>query len=272
LTSLLAACVSLDSAAQLSLGVCTTIDNAAKVRDAGGDYIELSVSRFLVPELSDEEFAPNLALAQASPLPIYACNTFFPGNIRLTGPERDHDRALAYCEVAFRRASQVGIRQLVLGSSGARNYPEGYDKATAVNEFTDLLKRMGPVAEKYDVTVALEPLNKNEANFMNTVAEGVEIVKQVGHENIRCLADIHHMLMESEGPEVLIREKQYISHTHVAEHEGRTPPGVNGEDLTPYYNALKEAGYRSGMSIEAGWSDFDSQIAPAFANLKQHNQ
>jgi sugar phosphate isomerase/epimerase len=197
-----------------------------------------------------------------------ACNGFFPASIKLTGPQKDHAAALAYCEVAFRRADQLNIRRLVLGSSGSRNYPEGYDKATAVEEFTELLRKMGPIAAKYKVIVVLEPLRKAESNFMNTVAEGVAIVKDVDHKNIRCLADIYHMMVEGEGPEVLVREKKYIGHTHVAELEGRSVPGTHGEDLTPYYKALRKARYKGGMSIEARWENFDTQIGPAIENLK----
>ncbi len=259
--------------AQVSLGVCSSIRNAQKVKDAGGDFIELSVTGFLQPQLSDDEWtAGNLAQALASPLPIHACNGFFPGTIKLTGPERDHDAALAWCEVAFRRARQVGIKMLVLGSGGSRNHPEGYDKATAVAEFTELLRRMGPLAARHDVVVVLEPLRRAEANYMNTVAEGVAIVKEVGHENIRCLADVYHMLEENEGAEVLVAEREYIHHMHIAEKTERSVPGTHREDLSPYYNAMRDAGYSGGLSIEARWDDFDTQIAPAITELKRHTR
>jgi sugar phosphate isomerase/epimerase len=261
-------CTSLS--AQIDVGVCTSIRNAAKVKEAGGDYIELSVSGFLVPLKTDAEFAENLAAAQASPLPIRACNGFFPGSIKLTGPDRDHAAALAYCEVAFRRADRIGIRRLVLGSSGSRNYPEGYDKQAALGELAELLRKMGPIAAKYDVTVVLEPLRRQESNLVNTVAEGVAIVKQVGHRNIRCLADIYHMMVENEGPDVLVKERKYIAHMHVAELEGRAVPGTHGEDLTPYYDAMRKARYKGGLSIEASWNDFDAQIAPGIADLKEN--
>jgi sugar phosphate isomerase/epimerase len=266
---LLVAGVSLQVSAQIKFGACTSIRNAAKVKEAGGDYIELSVSGFLVPLKTDAEFAENLVLAESSPLPVYACNGFFPGTIKLTGPDRDHAAALAYCEVAFRRARMIGVERLVLGSSGSRNYPEGYDKAAAVEEFTELLRKMGPIAAKYDVTVALEPLRRQESNLVNTVAEGVAIVKQVGHRNIRCLADIYHMMVENEGPEVLVKERKYIAHMHVAELEGRAVPGTHGEDLTSYYDAMRRARYKGGLSIEARWDDFDAQIAHGIANLKK---
>ncbi len=261
------------TATSITTGVCTSIRNAQKVKDAGGDFVELSVTGFLNPHLSDDEWtAGNYAQALASPLPIYACNGFFPGDIKLTGPERNQAAALEWCEVAFRRARQVGISMLVLGSSGARNHPEGYDKATAVAEFTELLRRMGPLAAAHDVVVVLEPLRQAEANYMNTVAEGVAIVRAVGHDNIRCLADIYHMMVENEGPEVLVTERKYIHHVHVAEKTERSVPGTHGEDLTPYYDALRRAGYRGGLSIEARWDDFDTQIAPAIAELQKHTR
>ena len=266
--ALVLVCASL--AAQIDVGVCTSIQNAQKVKDAGGDYIELSVSGFLMPMKTDAEFAENLALAGTSPLPIYACNGFFPGAIKLTGPDRDHALALEYAEVAFRRARMIGVKRIVLGSSGSRNYPEGYDKKAAVEELTELLRKMGPIAAKYDVVVVLEPLRRQESNIINTVAEGVDVVKRVGHTNIRCLADIYHMMVENEGPEVLVKEKRYIAHTHVAEKEGRAVPGTHGEDLTHYYDALRRARYKGGLSIEASWEDFDTQIAAGIADLKRH--
>lgn len=257
---------------RIKLGVCTQIGKADKVKDAGGDYIEVGVSSFLMPLKSDAEFAANLELAKASPIPIYSCNSFFPREIKLTGPERDHVKALEYAETAFRRAQMIGIKRMVLGSGKSRDYPEGYDRETGIGEFMDLLRKMGPIAARYGVVVVIEPLNSKETVFLNTVAEGVEIVKRVKHKNIQCLADFYHMMLENEGPEVLVKEKKYIYHCHVAEKEGRAVPGTNDEDLTPYYNALKKARYKGGLSIEARWSDFDAQVVSGLANLRENTR
>ena len=98
----------------------------------------------------------------------------------------------------------------------------------------------------------------------------MKIVKKVGHPNIQCLADIYHMLQENEGPEAIVRGAKYIKHCHVAEKTDRAAPGTNGEDLTPYYDALNKIGYKGGLSIECKWTDFDKQLAPALANLKKN--
>ncbi len=255
-------------AARVKLGVCTQVDNAEKVKAAGGDYVELSVSNFLIPLKSDAEFESNLMQAKASPLPVYSCNGFFPRDIKLTGPDRDHALALRYAETAFRRAQMIGIKRIVLGSGGARDYPQGYDRETAIGEFVDLLKQMGPIAAKYGVVVAIEPLNSKESVFLNTVAEGVAIVKRVDHKNIRCLADFYHMMLEGEGPEIIVREKKYICHCHVAEID-RSVPKAGSADLAPYYAALRKANYKGGLSIEARWKDFDREVISALAEMKE---
>lgn len=252
--------------AQIKLGVCTNVQNAQKAKEAGAQFIEESVGRFLIPGKPDAEFAANLAAAKASPLPIRSCNGFLPGTIKVT----DHEAALKWAETAFRRAQQAGISYIVFGSGGARQVPEGFSHAEATDQFVSLLKKMGPIAGKYDVTVVLEPLRSGECNFLNTVGEGVKIVKKVGHPNIQCLADIYHMLQENEGPEAIVKGAKYIKHCHVAEKTDRAAPGTNGEDLTPYYDALNKIGYKGGLSIECKWTDFDKQLTPALANLKKN--
>ena len=270
LLTVLATVLSLSVAAQIKVGVCTKIQNAQKVKEAGAAYIEESARDFLMPQQSDEKFAANLALAKASPLPMLSFNNFLPGSIKLTGPDRNHRAALQYADVAFRRAGACGAKYMVLGSSGARNIPEGYDRETGIREFVEFVRRLGPAAAKHNIIVVLEPLNKSESNFFNLVSEGIAMVKEVNHPNIRCLADVYHMLKEGENPEILITEKEYILHCHVAEKQNRAVPGTFKEDVSPYFDALKEAGYRGGMSLEPTWTDFDTEVGLGVAEVKKY--
>ena len=77
---------------------------------------------------------------------------------------------------------EIGIKILVLGSSGSRSIPEGFDRAEAEEQFTGFLKKIAPAAEKYGVIVAIEPLQTQETNFINTVKEGAEIARKTGAE------------------------------------------------------------------------------------------
>ena len=52
---------------------------------------------------------------------------------------------------------------------------------------------MGVIAQSYGIVVCVEPLNRAESNFINTLQEGAEIVRRVNHPHIRLLADLYHM-------------------------------------------------------------------------------
>jgi sugar phosphate isomerase/epimerase len=252
---------------KLDFGVCTGIKNHEIVSNAGYSYIEEGVRSFLIPDKAEEEFEKKMEMLKASKLPVRACNSFLPGSLKSTGPEAAHEKILQFSETAFRRAKRAGVETIVFGSSGSRNIPEGFSREKAKNQFIQLCISMGPIAKKYDVIVVLEPLNDKESNFINTVLEGAEIVESVNHPNIRLLADIYHMKMVGEGPESIHKAAHLLSHTHVAEKEGRTPPGVHNEDLSPYFDALRDIGYKGRMSVEARWDDFENEVFKAHEAL-----
>ena len=250
------------------LGVCTSVGNAAILKSGGCEYVEESVQGFLIPDRPDGEFREKARASAASVLPILACNSFVPGVLRSVGPEARHDEIVAFATTAFRRARQTGIKTIVFGSSGSRSIPDGFDRTEARRQFIRLLRRLGPVARKYGVVIVVEPLQRSECNFINTVAEGAEIVKEVGHHNIQLLADIYHMLRENEGPESIVAAGPLLRHCHIAEKDERTPPGLAGDDFTPYFEALRRIGYAGDISIECRWDDLAGQLPRAVKTLR----
>ena len=250
------------------IGVCTSISSAEVLNANGYDYIEERVGGFLVPNESDEKFESKLKQLEQSGFRVYACNSFIPGSLKSTGPKTKHDEILAYVEIAFARAQKAGIKRIVFGSSGSRGIPKAFDHSKAKAQFVELLKRMGPIAQKYDVTVVVEPLNTKECNFITSVTQGAEIARLVNHPNIKLLADIYHMLRENEGPESIVAAGDLLMHVHIAENEGRRCPGTNKEDFTPYLAALKEIGYTGSISMEGRWDKFADELPGAITYLK----
>lgn len=251
-----------------NLGVCTSISNAELLKANGFDYVEESVGRFLMPNESDEKFDAKLKQSQQSEFTVYACNGFIPGSLKSVGPDAQHEKILEYVDTAFERAQKAGVKRIVFGSSGSRKIPDGFDRDQAKAQFVELLKRMGPIARKYDVTVVIEPLNTKECNLITSVTEGAEIARLVDHPNIKLLADIYHMLREDEGPESIIAAGDLLMHIHIAENEGRRSPGTNNEDFTPYLAALKQIGYTGSISMEGRWGEFADELPIAITYLQ----
>ena len=258
-----------DNAFSPLIGVCTSIRNGSKLRADGYAYVEESVGRFLVPKESEEKFAEKFTRFKEADFPIYACNSFLPSSLKSVGPDPRHDEIIAYSETAFSRASRAGIEIIVFGSSGSRGVPKGFEREKAKEQFVQLLKRMGPVARRFDIFVCVEPLNRGECNFINSLSEGAQIVSLVDHPNIRLVADFYHMAREGEGPDEVIKAGQYLRHCHIAENKGRTPPGKAKDDFTGYLQALKQINYKGGISVECRWEDFDEELGIAIAYMKE---
>lgn len=250
-----------------NIGICGT-GWAEAAKECGLNYLEANVSSFLCPESDEQTFEANLASMEGS-LPIYSANGYFPGSIKVVGPDAETERAIKYSETALRRAAKVGMKVLVLGSSGSRSIPEGFSREEAEEQFIALLKGLAPAAEKYGVKVGIEPLRTQETNFINTVREGAEISRKVGSPNVGVIADFYHMATMGEEPEAIVDSADKLFHCHIAEKEKRTPPGVMGDDFTPYYKALKKIRYTGLISMECGWSDIGTQLPEAVRSMRE---
>ena len=154
---------------QPTFAVCRSISEFPVIAAAGYDYVEASVSGFLVPGQNDSAFQVNLEQMKQLGAKVISCTSFIPGELKITGPETRHDEIIVWAETAFRRAQMANMPYIVLGSGGARRIPEGFDKQIATQQFIEVCKRMAPLAQKYDVVVVVEPLNKGETNFINSL-------------------------------------------------------------------------------------------------------
>ncbi len=253
----------------MQLGICSSVDNAAVLAQAGAAFVEEHIQKLLVPEQDDAAFAPILAKVKAAPLPVIAANCFLPASLPCVGPAVDTARLLRYGDVAFRRAAQCGIRYLVFGSAGARKIPAGFSRDKAKEQFAAILKGLAPLAQKHGVLIVVEPLHKAECNFINSLAEGAELTNAANHNHVWLLADVFHMLRDNEPASEITRWGHLLRHAHIAEKETRTAPGVKGDDFRPYLRALQEINYAGALAIEAGvWGDLATEARPALESLK----
>ncbi|WP_266368891.1 TIM barrel protein [Tellurirhabdus rosea] len=257
------------SSARLSLplGVCAPYEKAALLKDLGYDFVEENVGRFLLPE-ADEAYSQNRQKLAAG-LPVRSYISFFPGSLKSVGPTTHHEAILQRADKALQRAKECGSKNIVFGSGGSRAIPDGFDRETAKKQHIELCRKMAPLAEKHGVTLAVEPLNRGETNFINSLADGVEIIQAVQNPWFKLQCDIYHMLKEDEKPEEIVRFKEFIVHCHIAEKAKRTAPGIAGDDFRPYFRALKKINYKGGLSLECNWTNFDEEVKRGIDVLKK---
>ena len=133
----------------------------------------------------------------------------------------------------------------------------------------DLLGRMETLAAKQAVTVVLEPLNRREANFINTVAEALQLTREVNGSHIQVLSDYYHLVLEGEDPDILLQAASAVRHVHFAEPKGRCYPYELKPDYRNYFTLLERIGYSARVSIEAYTSNFENETAVALSILRK---
>ena len=169
------------------MGIAGPLDRAAVFKLAGAEFLTAGTGEFLMPDQPDEQFAKQLSPT----LPPRRCRCWRamassgPAHLRCVGPEANHDQVLQWADTAFRRLKLAGGRLIVFGSSRSRELRDGWTKEKADAQFIALLKRMGPLAEKQGVTVAVEQLQASECNYINHIGEAAKLIRAAGHPNIR---------------------------------------------------------------------------------------
>ena len=234
----------------MKFGICLPIEQSARAASAGYDYVEEMVVRLVRGDLPDSQW-DGLARAANAALPLPAANSLLPPGLKIVGPDAVREQLRDYFARVIERSAKLGIRTIVFGSGRARTVPDGFDRKEARQQILDFIRMALPFCAHHDVTLVCEPLNRGECNIINSVAEAMEYVWAIDHPNFQCLVDSYHLWRENEPLENVRDAMPWVRHVHVADLEGRVPPGESGtQDYRPLFAELKRGKYEGGVSVE----------------------
>lgn len=116
--------------------------------------------------------------------------------------------------------------------------------------FDAILPTIGDIAASHGVTLVMEPLNRYETHFLNTLAHGAAICQRVGHPSVRVMADFFHMHIEEADIAASLAENlAYVNHVHLAD-SNRDLPGCGHTDFAPAFRVLKQNGFDGAFALE----------------------
>ncbi len=106
-------------------------------------------------------------------------------------------------------------------------------------------------AEKYNVRLAVEYLNRFECYFLNTAADGARFCRDVGHPHCCMMYDTFHAHIEEKSiPEAIRTLGELLIHVHISEND-RSTPGTGNIRWEENFDTLKELGYDGFLVCEA---------------------
>jgi hydroxypyruvate isomerase len=116
------------------------------------------------------------------------------------------------------------------------------------------LKRAAPLLENESVTLLLEPLNTgvdHPGYFLSDTREGLDIIAEIGSDNVRLLYDIYHSVVMGEEPcQVLAEQVHLVGHVHLADAPGRHEPGSGAMPWRVHLDWLEQQGYTGYVGLE----------------------
>ena len=222
-------------------------DSIRKVAELGFDGVELAIRD---PKKVDLEKIKELVRHYHLEVPaIGTGQAWSEEGLSFSDPRsKVREKAIArikdHIDFAAEFSAQV-IIGLIRGRIEDRVSREDAEKWTL-----DCVRECARLAQGLKVGLTLEPLNRYETNFINTIAEGIEFIKKVDFPNMGMLIDTFHMNIEEVSLyESIIKAKDYITHVHLAD-SNRWAPGSGHLDFAQVIKTLEKINYRGYVSAE----------------------
>jgi D-psicose/D-tagatose/L-ribulose 3-epimerase len=214
-----------------------------EIRAHGFDGVE--VARFNFEGFPAAEIR---RVADGEGLELALCSAF-TGNMSFASGEggpREHLLAALDAAVAIGSPVVVGPFCTPVGQLPGRRRSE--------DEWKRVVEGLAGVSgafEEAQVKLALEPLNRFETYFLNTVEDAVQLCEAVGSSQIGILFDTFHANIEEKNVAGALRATgKHLAHVHTCEND-RGAPGSGHVDWQGVGEALREMRYEGWCTIES---------------------
>ena len=159
-------------------------------------------------------------------------------------------------------ADEIGARGVIVVPIFASTFmPESSPPMPDLSPFADedalitqlLLAMLNEAMQRTadgSAAVYLEPLNRYEASYLNTVGKAAELCRAADHKRIQLMADLFHMnIEEADIPASLRAVAPHLGHVHLADSQ-RWLPGHGHTDFVGAFRALREIEYDGWLALE----------------------
>jgi D-psicose/D-tagatose/L-ribulose 3-epimerase len=237
-----------------------TLGLVKKVREMGFDIIEICIEDPATIDVS----RINEALKE-NDLKATICGAFGPDRDASSDDRNIRANAVKYLEAcidAARELSSPFVAGPMYSAVGKTRLLSPDERAKQWSLAVETLKPLAEYAGQRGVQLAIEPLNRFETDFINTVEQGLDLVGRIGTPNVGLLVDTFHMNIEEKDIPAAIRKAgSKVFHFHSCEND-RGTPGTGHVEWKEVASALREINYQGPVVIEAFTTDI-TEIARA---------
>ncbi|EGL65884.1 D-psicose 3-epimerase [Agrobacterium sp. ATCC 31749] len=221
-----------------------------KVAKLGFDIIEVAAHH--INDYSDAELATIRQSARDNGIILTA--GIGPSKTKNLSSEDASVRAAgkAFFERTLSNVAKLDIHTIggALHSYWPIDYSQPVDKAGDYARGVEGINGIADFANDLGINLCIEVLNRFENHVLNTAAEGVAFVKDVGKNNVKVMLDTFHMNIEEDSFGDAIRTAgPHLGHFHTGESNRRVP----GKGRMPWHEiglALRNINYTGAVIME----------------------
>jgi sugar phosphate isomerase/epimerase len=130
------------------------------------------------------------------------------------------------------------------------NLPDDSQKHQAMEWAIKACRECADFAQNYGVKILMEAINRYEMNWLNSVSDGINILKEINKNNVLLHIDTFHMNIEdSSFRESILEAKNLVGYVHFAD-SNRWAPGYGHINFQDIISALEEINYQGFLSLE----------------------
>jgi D-psicose/D-tagatose/L-ribulose 3-epimerase len=226
-----------------------TLGLVKKVREMGFDIIEICVED---PATIDASRI-NEALKE-NDLAATVCGAFGPDRDASSEDKNVRANAAKYLEGCIDAALELGSPFVAGPMYSAVGKTRLLSRDERVKQWSLAVETLKPVADyagQRGVQLAIEPLNRFETDFINTVEQGLDFLGRIDAPNVGFLLDTFHMNIEEKDiPGAIRNAGSKVFHFHSCEND-RGTPGTGHVEWKEVVSALHDINYQGPVVIEA---------------------
>jgi len=131
--------------------------------------------------------------------------------------------------------------------------PSDVSRRTGYTTLVSNLSFAAKAFEKENILLIVEPINSYDIRgfFLNRSKEGIEVINDVGSDNLKLQYDVYHMQrMEGELATTLTRLMPRIGHIQIADNPGRHEPGTGEINYLFILKLIDALGYGGWVGCE----------------------
>jgi len=178
------------------------------------------------------------------------------------------DQARARLDDLIDLAAAVGAPLVTVGSFRGLLAPVG---SGGRERLVSILQQAGAYAQPRGVRLAIEPLNRYEADLINNADEGLAFLEAVGHPAVGLLLDTYHVNIEESSwtnPFRRVMAAGKLWHVHLGDNN-RLAPGQGLIDFAAIVTTLHQIGYTDWLSAELlAFPDGDTAAEQTLSHMR----